>query len=221
MSAYPTLSFVKPAAEARVCVLPVGVSVRRVTEASRRAGLAFLSGSALGWDRANLRSWFVLDYEPTIAWSRPATDRIHGDPAEGLDDVDVSMLVDQIRERTIAMLHGASVNWRSTTFARDMINAGLAVVVYDRVAVAQAYAPAVHGDMRLKDRVTSLFVADFLSNPSDYDRLGHCDACGDVAIGAMPRHPAWCARPPTKSGVIERRRNTHAYGRRSTLKGVG
>jgi hypothetical protein len=221
MSAYPTLSFAKPSVEDQVRVLPPGVTVRRVMDATRRAGLAFVSGAAMGWDRGQLRSWFDLDYEPSIAWSRSSVDRVLSDPAEGLDDVEVSMLVDKIRLRMIETLQGAAVNWKTKTFARDMVHAGLAVAIYDRSASAQAYAPGVHPDMRLKDRVTSLFVADYLSRAPDYDRIGSCDACGEIAIGTTPRHSSWCAKPPTKSGIIERRRQTQAYGRRYTIKGVG
>lgn len=220
MPVHPTLSFEKPAVEDQVRVLPPGVTVRRVMDASRRAALAFVSGSAMGWDGAQLRSWFDLDYLPATAWSR-APGNVPPDPSDGLDDVEVAMVVDKIRVQMVETLQSVAVNWKTKTFARDMVHAGLAVAIYDRFASAQAYAPGVHADMRLKDRVMSLFVADYLSRAPDYDRINSCDACGELAIGSTPRHLSWCAKPPTKSGVIERRRHTHAYGRRYTIKGVG
>lgn len=220
MATHPTITFERPSADERFRVLPSDVTVADVTLAARSAGLAFVTGAARGWDRALLRSWLVLDYEPATAWTRTADGRKPFDPVSGLDDVEVSMLVEETRQSVLRMIHAASVNWRARTFARDMIDARLAVAVYDR-AGAEGYAPAIHADMRLKDRVTSLFVSDYLSHRSDYDRVVQCDACGEVAIGTRPRHPSWCAEPPAQSGIVERSRDSRTYRGRLTLKGVG
>jgi hypothetical protein len=220
MATHPTISFEKPTVEERFLVLPTGVLVQRLVEDVRSAGLAFIAGSAMGWNRAQLRSWLVLDYEPAITWTRLPDGHAPHDPLEGLDDVEVSMLVDQTRQRVLAMVQAAAVTWRAPTFARDMVDARLAIAVYDR-AGAEAYAPAFHGDMRLKDRVASLFIADYLTRPSDYARVVACDACGELAIGSAPRHSSWCAEPPTQSGIVERSRPSRTFGSRFTLKGVG
>jgi hypothetical protein len=219
MATHPTLSFEKPTVEERFRVLPTGVSARAVVDAARTAGLSFVVGSAFGWGSAQLRSWLVLDYEPAVAWTRVADGRAPHDPIADLDEVAVAALVDNTRERMMRMLLTARVNWKPATFARDMIDARLAVAVYARDG-EEAYAPAVHADMRLIDRVMSLFVSDYLSRPSDYDRIVSCDACAEVAIGTAPRHHCWCAEPPAQSGIVERSRAPR-YGGRFTLRGVG
>ena len=220
MATHPTITFQKPSAEERFRVLPSDATVADVTFAARSAGLAFVAGAARGWDRGQLRSWLFLDYEPATVWTRTADGRTPFDPVAGLDDVEVSMLVEATRQTVLRMIHAASVNWRVSTFARDMIDARLTVAVYDRTG-AEAYAPAIHPDMRLKDRVASLFVSDYLSNRADYDRVVQCDACGEVAIGTRPRHLPWCAEPPARSGIVERSRDSRTYHGRSTIKGVG
>jgi hypothetical protein len=99
-----------------------------------------------------------------------------------------------------------------------MIDGRLVVCVYDRSG-AQAYAPASHADMGLVHRVTSLFVADYLARPSDYDRVVACEACGEVSIGSQENHPTWCAEPPRLSGIVERK--DASDGKRQTTRGVG
>lgn len=220
MAPHPTISFEKPTVEGRFRVLPPGVSACEVAGVARGAGLAFLVGSAVGWGREQLRSWIVECYAPAVSWTRVADGGGTEDSLSGLDEVDVHALITGTRERMMRMLLTARVNWRPPSFARAMIEARLTVTVYDRDG-EQAYAPAVHADMRLVDRVTSLFVSDYLSRPSDYDRIVSCDSCGDVAIGTAPRHSCWCADPPAQSGIVERPRGAHRYAPRITLRGVG
>ena len=220
MAPHPTISFEKPTVEGRFRVLPTGISAREVVDVARSAGLAFVVGSAVGWGREQLRSWLVECYAPAVSWTRTADGRPTDDPLAGLDEVDVPALVDSTRQRTMRMLVTARDNWKPPSFARSMIEARLTVTVYDRDG-EQAYAPAVHTDMRLIDRVTSLFVSDYLSRPSDYDRIVSCDACGDLAIGTAPRDSCWCADPPAQSGIVERPHGARRYVPRITLRGVG
>jgi hypothetical protein len=129
-------------------------------------------------------------------------------------------MVDEARARVTAMVHQAAVNWRAPSFARTMIDARLVLTVYDRSG-QEGYAPAAHDDMRLKDRVAALFLADYLSRPSDYERIAACEACGEFVIGTRPQHASWCAEPPSASGIVERSRPSRRYGGRLTLRGVG
>jgi len=218
MAHHPTKSFEKPTVEDRFRVLPPGVSVDDLLDLSRAAGLAFLAGTAFGWSRVQLRHWLILDYEAATAWTRVGDRRSPIDPTLDLDDVQVDMLIDRSRRRVMNMLDHAREMWRVPAFARDMIDGRLIVAIYDRDGI-EGYAPAAHAEMGLVHRVMSLFVADYLARPSDYDRIASCDACGEVAIGTRNNHPSWCAEPPKESGIVERSR----VGRplRQTLRGIG
>jgi hypothetical protein len=160
----------------------------------------------------------ILDYGAATAWTRMDHGHSPLDPTLGLDDLQVDMLVSRMRRRVMRMLEHAREMWRTPTFARDMIDGRLVVCVYDRSG-AQAYAPASHADMGLVHRVTSLFVADYLARPSDYDRVVACEACGEVSIGSQENHPTWCAEPPRLSGIVERK--DASDGKRQTTRGVG
>jgi hypothetical protein len=218
MAHHPTISFEKPTMDDRFRVLPYGASADEVVILARRAGLACLSGSAFGWSREQLRQWLILDYGAATAWTRMDHGHSPIDPTVGLDDGQIDMLISRTRRRVIRMLENARDMWRTPTFARDMIDGRLVVCVYDRAGV-QAYAPASHSDMGLVHRVTSLFVADYLARPADYDRVISCDACGEVSIGLQESHPSWCMQAPTKSGIVERRSGIDS--KRQTTRGVG
>jgi hypothetical protein len=218
MASHPTKSFEKPTVEDRFRVLPSGVDAVDISNLARAAGLSFLAGAAFGWSRVQLQHWMILDYQAATAWTRMGDGRAPIDPTEGLDDVRVDVLIDRTRRRVMAMIDKARHMWSGPAFVRDMIDGRLVVAVYDRRG-GEAYAPACHADMGLVHRVTSLFVADYLARPSDFDRISSCDGCGEVAIGTRGKHPAWCAEPPKESGIVERSRVSATF--RRTLRGVG
>lgn len=218
MSHHPTISFEKPSLDDRFRVLPYGASADDVVSLARCAGLAFLSGSAFGWSREQVRQWLILDYGAATAWTRMDHGHSPVDPTLGLDDLQVDMLVDRSRRRVLRMLERSRDMWATPTFTRDMIDGRLVVCVYDRNGT-QAYAPASSTDMGLVHRVTSLFVADYLSRPSDYDRIVSCSACGEVSIGSLDTHPSWCTEPPRQSGIVER--EGASVSKRQTTRGCG
>jgi hypothetical protein len=63
-----------------------------------------------------------------------------------------------------------------------------------------AYAPVSLARMRLADRVASLFVADWLNDPTDYRKITHCRACGGIAF-RPPIAPPPCAASALREQV--------------------
>lgn len=212
---YPTMSFERPAAEDRFRVLPEEMTVAEVARRARVAGLAFMTGSAFGFRRVDLEMWIYDHYEEAVAHSRIGPRALPRDHGAGLDDIAFEALVRNTRERVLRMLLAARRNWSVPTFARDMIDHRMVLAIYDRSGDV-AYAPVAHADLRLFDRVASLFIADFLSDPTDYALVTPCDQCGDVGLGGRVEHASWCVEAPTHSAIIERRR-----GERITMRGVG
>jgi hypothetical protein len=214
-----TRTFERPVAEDRFRVLPHGVRVEEIVHASRVAGIAFVTRAAFGFGRIDLARWGLGEYEEATAYSRgsAAAPRLR---ETALDEVAIELAVKDARDRVLRMVHAARTTWRAPTFARDMIDFRLVIQIYDRDG-GEAYAPAAFGDMRLVDRVASLFIADFLSRKDDYDHVVSCDTCGDVTIGGHARHASWCIEPPTHSGIVERTRPSRMPAKRITLRGVG
>lgn len=100
----------------------------------------------------------------------------------------------------IAILRACS-SWRDDGgFARRMIEGGFVVGVMD-AEYAIGYAPVATPNMRLVDRVTSLFVADFLTRPADYARFRICDACSALMFDGGVEHHEVCLAPSRDSGV--------------------
>jgi hypothetical protein len=115
-----------------------------------------------------------------------------------------------------------------------MIDEGFVVGVVDESS-AIGYAPLDAFDMRLVDRVRSLFVADFLTRPADYDRFSVCESCGAATFDAVESHEGICGGRATRS---QRRRTLRTFepgeldhlaidvdfgetGRSGTLMGIG
>jgi hypothetical protein len=70
--------------------------------------------------------------------------------------------------------------------------------------------------MRLVDRVASLFIADYLTRPRDYEQLVVCGQCDEVSFKWDEVHEDGCEARGLRSGVVVRPR-VH----RSTRKGLG
>jgi hypothetical protein len=50
--------------------------------------------------------------------------------------------------------------------------------------------------MRLSQRVSSLFIADYLNRPTDYRWLMLCSGCGELAFATELAHSSWCEAEP-------------------------
>ncbi len=213
--AYPTKCFERPIAEDRFRVLPEHVRVKDVVRAARNAGLGFMTGAAFGFRRVDLRQWRLEQYESAVSYSRIGVRAVPWDDGAGLDDLALDRLVRTTRDRVMRMLLGARRTWGTPTFARDMIDFRLVVAIYDRDGEV-GYAPAAHPELRLSDRVASLFIADFLTDAADYAVVTPCDQCGEVGLGGVVDHASWCVDAPANSHIVEKVRRS-----RSTIRGVG
>jgi hypothetical protein len=215
---FPTRSFEKPSVQDRFRALPANMLVEEVCRMGRSAGLLFLSRAASGMGKEQLRTWLVLEYEGATVFTNIG-EPLADDPIADLSEEEAELLVHQARTRVLRMLEGATRTWNVASFAKDMIENGLVVRVSDRRGF-EGYAPVASPNMRLVDRVASLFIADFLTTPAPYAFVSACEACGEVTIGGRPHHAEWCVEPPTHSGIMERTRPSRRVSR-ITLKGVG
>ena len=93
-----------------------------------------------------------------------------------------------------------------------MVDAGLVMGVSDDQG-GLGYAPVHRMRMRLVDRLVSLFIADFLTRPGDYDSLLVCASCDEVSFAWDEVHEDGCEARVHHSGMVVR-------PRRSTWPGV-
>jgi hypothetical protein len=199
----PTPSFSKPPPDERVLYLPKGETVHGVADRCREAGLAFVRGTTGAWGPRDLAGWLVTHYEAATAPTRTlvASRRTPPSGPRGVDAARLERVVLDARARLFEMLDRCPAAWEGDAFAQTMVDGMLVVGVHD-ASGAIGYAPVRYGQMRLVDRVASLFVADYLTRPNDYQTLVTCEECGDVAFDGISNHAAWCAEPPIRSDMV-------------------
>ncbi len=196
-SMVPTKPFAK--APGRRFVQLHGVRVLDVADASRAAALAFLEGTAGGWGRMELGVWLVRAYR--LATKREPATRSNPAADAALSEGGVERVLLRTRERLIELLADGTREWSSVGFARHAVDAGLVFGVTD-AGGALGYAPLDVEGMRLYDRVVSLFVADYLTRPRDYEGLSLCDECSELSFAWAPTHHRYCSSPPVESGIV-------------------
>lgn len=209
----PTRSYQKAHDGASFRVLPRGTSVFDVADRARAAGFVFVSGARYGWARRELATWLVHDYHPAVLLpsGRRASPRASGGGA--VRDVAVTRLVSAARRHVVEMLATSGTTWSGTGFAREMVEGGLVIGVSDEVG-GIGYAAVDRPRMRLVDRVASLFVADCLTRPRDYEQLVVCPVCEEVSFRWDEIHEDGCEARGPRSGIVVKR------PRRSTRKGL-
>lgn len=215
----PTMSFPKPRAESRCRRLPEGRRVEELADACRSAALAFMWSARASWGKRELARWLAGPYARAIEATRePAAARstARATSRRSISDETIHELVAQSHARVAAALRSIGM-WRDNPrFARLMVDGGVVVGVID-AASAIGYAPVASPEMRLVDRVTSLFVADFLTRPADYASFQVCDVCAGAAFDADHEHAESCVGPAETSET----RPTTAAARLVTLLGLG
>jgi hypothetical protein len=212
----PTKSFLEPAPGWRLAPLATSSTVKDVANACRSAALGFAWGANRGWGKSELARWLTEPYARALATTRhlraPVRLRVVPSvPPPPLAESAVEKLLVETHARLIEVLR-RSWSWLDDpSFARDVLEAGHVIgVADDRGGIG--YAPFETAEMRLIDRVRSLFIADFLSRPHDYARFGICDACDAVTFDWAGLHEncssAFKAPTPTPSRSVFRRART-------------
>lgn len=195
----PTKSFIAPRVEARCIALDAGVTVKDIADAARSAALGFAWGADRGWGRRELARWLVGPYARAVAVSHVARSGVRrGFTERPLAEDTVKHLLRRSHAYLLDGLRSAATWRRDAAFAREMIDEGFVVGVTDESS-AIGYAPLDAFDMRLVDRVRSLFVADFLSRPADYDDFVVCGACGAATFDGGVSHASHCGGHGTPS----------------------
>lgn len=209
----PTKGYATAPNDERFRLLPRGMNVHDVADRARAAGFVFVSSARWGWGKRDLANWLVHDYRPAVlsAPQRPRTEA----SAASTDEVSTTKLVASARRRVVEMLGEATTAWAGTDFASESVENGLVIGVSDD-AGGIGYAPVHGARMRLVDRVASLFIADFLTRPRDYEQLVVCHSCDEVSFKWDEIHEDGCEARGPRSGVVLRVRY-----RQPTHKGMG
>lgn len=173
----PTKSFSTFPQDAPLVAVPSGARVKDVADACRSAALAFAWNARL-WTKRDLATWLVGPYARAALPARadaPPASCVRG--ASPIAEATISGIVDGAHATVLEDLRRAW-SWRyDAGFARDLVEAGLVARIVDEEG-ASGYAPVDARELRLLDRVRSLFFADYLTRPYDWASFAVCAGCG-------------------------------------------
>ena len=191
-------------ADSRFCSLLPGCRVGDVADACRSAALGFAWSAHHGWGRRELARWLVGPYAQAAGATRPlrssgmrraVTHRV-------LDEDTIADLLADVRAEILEMLRNVWTWPADPAFARSRVEEGLVAGIVDETSDI-GYGPVDVAGMRLVDRVRSLFVADYLTRPSDYAAFAVCEDCEGATFDGGLYHVG-CARPRGRT-VLRRR----------------
>jgi hypothetical protein len=171
--------------------LEEGATRHTVAEECREAALSFMSGVAAGWDKLDLALWLTGPY------ARAARHGNHGErvaalqESEPIADASIEALVTHVRGQLIASLEKAALEFGSLDFADDTVARGLVRKVVDSEG-RDAWVPVDGARIRLRDRLRSLFVADYLNAPYNYAELFVCHRCEAVVFDNHAKQAGIC-----------------------------
>jgi hypothetical protein len=162
----------------------------------RGAGAAFVRGTTLGWSRRDLADWLVCQYAPCAA------SPLHPEGAElapaserTVDEGMVERVILDARSRVLRLLAELVVPWQASPLARLAVASGTVVAQRDARG-GIAYSPVALKRMRLAERASSLFIADYLNRAAEYRWVMTCRECGELSFATELEHAAWCEAPP-------------------------
>jgi hypothetical protein len=168
-----------------------GSTRQTIAEDSRNAALLFMEGVARGWDKLDLVLWLTGDY------ARATRHRKHGErvatfaasrdiPEEAIED-----LLTHVRGQLLASLEMAATRAGALDFVGELLERGLVRPVIDAEG-REAWIPVDGARVRLRQRLQSLFAADYLNAPYTYAELFVCHRCEAVVFDAHAKRAGIC-----------------------------
>lgn len=182
-----------------------------VAEECRNAALSFMTGVGEGWDKLDLALWLTGDY------ARATRHRKHGErvatPALGVVEIPeetLENLVVHVRGQILASLEMAALGDGALDFTEAMFERGLVRRMIDAEG-RDAWVPVDGSRARLRDRIESLFAADYLNAPYTYADMFVCPRCEAVVFDAHAKQVGICGTHRI-SGAVPREADTALEG---------
>jgi hypothetical protein len=192
----------RSSAHARPSRLADGSTRETIAEECREAALSFMEGVARGWDKLDLALWLTGDYARATRHSK------HGERVAAvaygpdLPGETIEELVVHARGQLIASLEKAALEHGALEFVEEVVERGHVRKVTDTEG-RDAWIPVDGSRMRLRDRLRSLFAADYLNAPYTYAELFVCHRCEAVVFDAHTKRIGICGAH-RMSGTVPR-----------------
>jgi hypothetical protein len=157
----------------------------------RRAGAEFVRQTSVGCTRRDVAEWLVCQYAPSTVRVRRDQEPRSGCRLASVEERVLEEVVGSALTHVLAVLADLTMPDRAARLARSMLASEAILRIHDRIG-RRTYAAVDKERMSLADRVSSLFVADWLHRPQDYRVIQRCRDCGALEIGAVVEHSPWC-----------------------------
>jgi hypothetical protein len=186
-------------------------------EECRRAALEFMAGVAAGWDKLDLAVWLngpyalASGYAPRgVRAGRSGEHAIGADVPPRIEEPAIEHLLVSVRGQILAGLELAALDHGTPDFIEDALIAQHVRRV--DVGGEMGWVPVDITRMRLKDRVASLFVADYLNRPDDYRNLFVCHLCESITFDGRCGQHRLSGTVPKVVEPAKRFRTTLSWG---------
>lgn len=188
-----------------ILTLPSQTSAIAVAQSCRDTATVFME-DALSWGKGQLAMWLMGPYGQITQYTHAVermtqSGRYPRMQAPLLREIDARMVervISSARDEVIARLaqtldagFGAD-GAGEPAFVYDMVSLGFVVRCEDARQI-EGWVPSATA-RRLADRVLSLFAADYLVRPQDYDSMAVCRKCGIVEFDPVCRARGVCGR---------------------------
>jgi hypothetical protein len=198
-----------------ILTLPRQTGSYAIAAACRDTALAFINESQ-HWGKAELAMWLMGPYAQVTQYVQTFEARQSGEfvrPVPLLREIDARM-VDRVirsaRTEVLETLQGMANTDNAANFAFTVLSSGFVVRCEDARRVP-GWVPSPDA-RRLADRVLSLFAADYMTRPSEYEtELSICEQCGTVDFDAIARLRGICHRHNSGMFAPKSRRSTIPY----------
>ncbi len=186
--------------------LPDGVSIDTVSGSCRAAGVEFLEGVSRGWAKRELATWLSEPY--AVAASRlgrvdPPTESVVTDGVD-LRPSRLAAIMESARLHTLTMLEELALPHAESDYVDEAITHGYVCPAEDELGTA-VWVPIDRPRMRLRDRVRSLFVADYLNTPYEYESSFFvCHRCEAARFDEDAKWMGFCRKHLRPSHTVAR-----------------
>lgn len=189
----------RPSAPNTIFTLPEQTSAMALAAACREAAMTFMNDSK-EWGKLDFSVWLQAAYARTTEFAFELSLEKEGPTARttlatsGVSPSNLDLDLTDARKDVLRILKAFVIEQNGIGFAQTMLAAGAVVECEDRDG-NKAWMPVDVPGMSLADRVLSLFAADCLARPEEYEGfLCVCERCNTVVFDAIARARMMCQR---------------------------
>jgi hypothetical protein len=198
-----------------ILTLPEQTGALALASACREAALAFMNESQY-WGKAELAMWLMGPYAQLTQYVPSGSRTQSGEfqkPVPLLREIDARMVdrvIKSARAEVLATLQRMADVEGGASFAFEMLSNGFVARCEDKRRT-QGWIPTTDA-RRLADRVLSLFAADYLTRPAEYEsEMGVCAQCQAVDFDSVSHTRGICHRHGSGMFIPKSRRSTLPY----------